>query len=290
MAKATSPVPVPTDPVELLSTPLARSGLAAGATLRRAGIKLDFYTVRDLLFHLPRRYDDLREMRRLGRPRLGAGRHGRVGPGARRRRPGRAGLPGAHPAHDRPARGRHRQHRRDLVRSPLHRAPAGGRRGGRGVRQGQAFRPPADPRQPRVPGRRGRYRAAPRRPDRPGLSADRRSDLDPAAGGHPRGARQGRLRLPGVPARRHRRRRSTWSRSRARSRRRTTPTRSRVATRRSAASPSTSCWRSSSGWSSAAASGSGLRRPRSRSTPRPTPPSGRRSSTRWRSGSAGRSS
>jgi ATP-dependent DNA helicase RecG len=66
VAKATSPVPVPTDPVELLSTPLARSGLAAGATLRRAGIKLDFYTVRDLLFHLPRRYDDLREMRRLG--------------------------------------------------------------------------------------------------------------------------------------------------------------------------------------------------------------------------------
>jgi ATP-dependent DNA helicase RecG len=66
VAKATSPVPVPTDPVELLATPLARSGLAAGATLRRAGIKLDFYTVRDLLFHLPRRYDDLREMRHLG--------------------------------------------------------------------------------------------------------------------------------------------------------------------------------------------------------------------------------
>jgi ATP-dependent DNA helicase RecG len=54
---------VPTDPVELLDTPLARSGLAAGAQLRRAGIRLDFYTVRDLLFHLPRRYDDLREMR-----------------------------------------------------------------------------------------------------------------------------------------------------------------------------------------------------------------------------------
>ena len=60
MAKATSPArPAPTDPVELLSTPLAQSGLAAGAALRRAGIKLDFYTVRDLLFHLPRRYDDL---------------------------------------------------------------------------------------------------------------------------------------------------------------------------------------------------------------------------------------
>lgn len=55
--------PPPTDPVELLDTPLARSGLSAGAQLRRAGIRLDFYTVRDLLFHLPRRYDDLREMR-----------------------------------------------------------------------------------------------------------------------------------------------------------------------------------------------------------------------------------
>jgi len=66
MAKATPQVPVPTDPVELLSTPLARSGLAAGALLRRAGIRLGFYTVRDLLFHLPRRYDDLREMRKLG--------------------------------------------------------------------------------------------------------------------------------------------------------------------------------------------------------------------------------
>jgi ATP-dependent DNA helicase RecG len=66
MAKATAPAAVPTDPVELLSTPLARSGLAAGALLRRAGIRLGFYTVRDLLFHLPRRYDDLREMRKLG--------------------------------------------------------------------------------------------------------------------------------------------------------------------------------------------------------------------------------
>ncbi len=66
MARATSRPPAPTDPIELLSTPLAQSGLAAGAALRRAGIKLDFYTVRDLLFHLPRRYDDLREMRRLG--------------------------------------------------------------------------------------------------------------------------------------------------------------------------------------------------------------------------------
>jgi ATP-dependent DNA helicase RecG len=66
VAKAAVPAPPPTDPVELLSTPLARSGLTAGATLRRAGIRLGFYDVRDLLFHLPRRYDDLREMRKLG--------------------------------------------------------------------------------------------------------------------------------------------------------------------------------------------------------------------------------
>ncbi|MGK2852358.1 MAG: ATP-dependent DNA helicase RecG, partial [Candidatus Limnocylindrales bacterium] len=41
-------------------------GLTAGPTLRRAGVKLGWYDVRDLLFHLPRRYDDLRELQRLG--------------------------------------------------------------------------------------------------------------------------------------------------------------------------------------------------------------------------------
>ena len=56
----------PTDPIELLATPLARSGLTAAGLLRRAGIKLGWYDVRDLLFHLPRRYDDLRELSRLG--------------------------------------------------------------------------------------------------------------------------------------------------------------------------------------------------------------------------------
>jgi ATP-dependent DNA helicase RecG len=59
--KAPSP-PVPTDPVELLSTPLHQSGLAAANLLRRAGVRLGWYDVRDLLFHLPRRYDDLREL------------------------------------------------------------------------------------------------------------------------------------------------------------------------------------------------------------------------------------
>jgi ATP-dependent DNA helicase RecG len=63
---ATGTTRPPSDPLALLSTPLAKSGLTAAATLRRAGVRLEWYSVRDLLFHLPRRYDDLREMRRLG--------------------------------------------------------------------------------------------------------------------------------------------------------------------------------------------------------------------------------
>jgi ATP-dependent DNA helicase RecG len=58
-------VPLPADPVALLDLPLGQSGLAAGTALRRAGSRLGFYTVRDFLFHLPRRYDDLREMKKL---------------------------------------------------------------------------------------------------------------------------------------------------------------------------------------------------------------------------------
>ncbi len=58
--------PVPTDPVELLGQPVGLSGFAAAHVLRRAGRRLNVDTVRDLLFHLPRRYDDLREMRQLG--------------------------------------------------------------------------------------------------------------------------------------------------------------------------------------------------------------------------------
>ena len=61
-----APPPPPTDPATLLDTDIAASGIAAAALVRRAGRRLGFYEVRDLLFHLPRRYDDLREMRRLG--------------------------------------------------------------------------------------------------------------------------------------------------------------------------------------------------------------------------------
>jgi ATP-dependent DNA helicase RecG len=38
------------------------SGLAGATVLRRVGPRLEIRTVRDLLFHLPRRYDDLREL------------------------------------------------------------------------------------------------------------------------------------------------------------------------------------------------------------------------------------
>ena len=64
-AAPAAPAP-PTDPVDLLSTPLHQAGLTAGPTLRRAGVKLGWYDIRDLLFHLPRRYQDLREMQHLG--------------------------------------------------------------------------------------------------------------------------------------------------------------------------------------------------------------------------------
>lgn len=58
--------PVPDDPVARLGLGLGQSGLAAASVLRRTGRHLGVETVRDLLFHLPRRYDDLRELRSLG--------------------------------------------------------------------------------------------------------------------------------------------------------------------------------------------------------------------------------
>ncbi len=61
-----TPPPPPTDPVALLDTDLGRSGLPGATVLRRAGPRLGVATVRDLLFHLPRRYEDLRELRSLG--------------------------------------------------------------------------------------------------------------------------------------------------------------------------------------------------------------------------------
>ena len=52
-------------PIELIEADLAKSRLPGGPTIARAGRRIGFKTVRDLLFHLPRRYDDLREMRKV---------------------------------------------------------------------------------------------------------------------------------------------------------------------------------------------------------------------------------
>ena len=58
--------PVPQiDGPALLDEPLERSGLAAATLLRRVGRRFGWTSVRDLLFHLPRRYDDLRELYKL---------------------------------------------------------------------------------------------------------------------------------------------------------------------------------------------------------------------------------
>ena len=56
---------VPSDPVALLAAPIGLSGIPQLASLRRVARRMGVDTVRDLLFHLPRRYDDLRELRSL---------------------------------------------------------------------------------------------------------------------------------------------------------------------------------------------------------------------------------
>ena len=50
---------------ELLSSPVGQSGIQQVAGLRRVARRMGIESVRDLLFHLPRRYDDLRELRTL---------------------------------------------------------------------------------------------------------------------------------------------------------------------------------------------------------------------------------
>ncbi|MES2208802.1 MAG: ATP-dependent DNA helicase RecG [Chloroflexota bacterium] len=49
----------------LLDTPIGRSGLPGSTTLARTGRRVGLNVVRDLLFRVPRRYDDLREMRTI---------------------------------------------------------------------------------------------------------------------------------------------------------------------------------------------------------------------------------
>jgi ATP-dependent DNA helicase RecG len=47
-----------------LDTPIGATGFVGAPILKRVGPRLGIQTVRDLLFHLPRRYDDLRELSR----------------------------------------------------------------------------------------------------------------------------------------------------------------------------------------------------------------------------------
>ncbi|MBI2782400.1 MAG: ATP-dependent DNA helicase RecG [Chloroflexi bacterium] len=65
-APAPSSPPVRVTGSALLDVPLAKSGVPGARVLGRVGKRMGLATVRDLLFHLPRRYDDLREMRKLG--------------------------------------------------------------------------------------------------------------------------------------------------------------------------------------------------------------------------------
>ena len=134
------------------------------------------------------------------------GRHRRLGPGhgdgrSTCQKTWRRNVPGHHG----PARGRDRHGGGDLVRAALHRATPATRRRAPAVREGQAPRVRARVRRPGVPAGRCGDPAA-RRPDRAGLPADPRPDGRPPPPGHARGARPGRPRLPGVPARRHPRR------------------------------------------------------------------------------------
>ena len=188
----------------------------------------------------------------------------------RRRRPRRAGF--RRPIQRTVARLERRDRRASRRPGSAGATSSGGCRAAasRRVRQGQALRPAADPRQPGVPGAAGddellhAGRIVPVYRLTAGLTAARlrsaiRDALDRAG-----------TATPSTCRRRSARTRARAG-SRARSRRPTTRRRSRRATRPSAGSPSTSCWRSSSAWSGGAGSGSRAapadRRRRRRATP-----------------------
>jgi ATP-dependent DNA helicase RecG len=67
MVAAESPAAVPAR--DVLAASIAKSGLPGATTLRRLGPRLGLESVRDLLFHLPRRYEDLRELHTLAQVR-----------------------------------------------------------------------------------------------------------------------------------------------------------------------------------------------------------------------------
>ena len=207
-------------------------------------------TVRDLLFHLPRRYDDLREMRDdraswLGEDGTVVSVQATVGdvrvePGFRR----------PDPAHDRAARGRHR--------AASTRPGSAGASSSAGCRSAARSSCPGKVKHfgrkltldnPEFQVVAERRRGAPCRPDRAGLPADGRADR-----GAPAGRRSARRSTrPATPTRSTCRR--VLARGAARADRpghRGGPLpgrRSRAATPRCGGWPSTSCSRSSSAWS-----------------------------------------
>ncbi|HJP88929.1 MAG TPA: ATP-dependent DNA helicase RecG [Candidatus Limnocylindrales bacterium] len=65
-AATKAPKEAPPSGSALLDWPIGKSGLPGASVLGRVGRRMGVERVRDLLFHLPRRYDDLREMRKLG--------------------------------------------------------------------------------------------------------------------------------------------------------------------------------------------------------------------------------
>ena len=124
---------------DLLDLPLA--SLAAGGSVDGAPAAAPGHaTVRDLVFHFPRRYDDFSRMMTLRRAARAAAGRSRQRDRRDRRAARRAGFPPARPAHRGAAAGRDRRGRGDLVRAALHRAAPGGRPGRRALGQGRAAR------------------------------------------------------------------------------------------------------------------------------------------------------
>ena len=180
-------------------TPIGESGFAGATVLRRVGPRLGIFTVRDLLFHLPRRYDDLRELstaRELAWVPDGEAASARL---QVRGHPRRADLPPARREDDGLSGRRHGRGRGDLVRAALHRQPAARGPVDRDQRQDPSPRLHDELRQPRVPARR-RLGAAARRPDRARLPAHGRADGGHSPAGDPAGPRRGRGDVSGLSA------------------------------------------------------------------------------------------
>ena len=162
-------------------TPVA--GLPGVGPARARGLgRLGIVTASDLLLHLPRRYEDTRD---LVAGSGAAGRPGADGPGAGARGPRPSQPEAAHGAGRGHPGGRRRQRRRHLVQPAVHRQPGpprhrapgqrqGGQRPARAdlpeppLRAGQQRPPPRRAARRRLPGDRGGHLRVPPRPDRAG--------------------------------------------------------------------------------------------------------------------------